>query len=110
MNIYISGLEFPKVPTVIILLPDGKVEIPSQARIEKAMPVSEHGRLIDADAFVRFIKSAIERQSYGELKLKKGLTVKDVLDAVIADLEGSGVDGFANAPTIIPASGGKENE
>lgn len=47
MSIYISGLEFPKVPTFIILLPDGQVEIPSQARMAKAMPVPEHGDLID---------------------------------------------------------------
>ena len=84
MNIYISGLEFPKVPTVIILLPDGKVEIPSQARIEKAMPVSEHGRLIDADA----LDADLEKQD-----MKTG-----EWDAI-----GFSISEIDNAPTIIPA-------
>lgn len=64
MSIYISGLEFPKAPTFIILLPDGKVEIPSQARMEKAMPVSEHGRLKDYDSIYAEYKKWFDNAEY----------------------------------------------
>lgn len=103
MSIYISGLEFPKVPTVIILLPDGKVEIPSQARMEKAMPVPEHGRMIDADAFCEKILEIVERQKYDDF-YAESLSVGAILREVVNELNGSGLAGFSNAPTIIPAS------
>ena len=58
-------------------------------------------RLIDADAFAAYIREAIQEQDYGNCKLEN-LTVKDVLDAVIAELDGTSLVGFKNAPTIEP--------
>ena len=59
-------------------------------------------RLIDADAFADFIAEVIKRQRYDEVKLGSTLTIADVLDAVIAELKGEGLNGFNNAPTIEP--------
>ena len=70
--------------------------------------VKEHGRLIDADDFAERIKSIIERQGYDNLKIGKFATVKDVLEAVVTELKGTGLDGYENAPTIIEAEGAEE--
>jgi len=59
-------------------------------------------RLIDADAFVRFLKDVVKKQKYENLKIDELLTVADVIDAVICDLDGTSLDGFKNAPTIEP--------
>ena len=60
-----------------------------------------HGRLIDADAFAKTIKDISIRQGYDKLTLYKRLTVDDVLDSVIVELNASGFDGSKNAPTVI---------
>lgn len=67
-----------------------------------------HGRLIDANAFSDFITDAIKRQEYENLKIDDLLTVADVLEAVVSDLTGTGLDRFNNAPTIIEAEGDEE--
>ena len=59
-------------------------------------------RLIDADAFVQFLKDTVIRQKYENLKIDGLLTVADVIGAIISDLDGTGLDGFKNAPTIEP--------
>lgn len=60
-------------------------------------------RLIDADAFADFIKNAIKAHKYDALKVNDTtLTVGDVLESVIVELEGTGIDGFKNNPTIVP--------
>jgi len=60
-------------------------------------------RLIDADAFADFIKNAIKTQKYDALKVNGDtLTVGDVLESVIAELDGTSLDGFKNNPTIEP--------
>lgn len=59
-------------------------------------------RLIDADAFVQFLKDVVKRQEYENLKIDGLLTVADVIEAIISDLDGTGLDGFKNAPTIEP--------
>ena len=66
-------------------------------------------RLIDANAFIDFIKDTIRRQDYKRLELNEHLTVSDVLDAVIGDLDGTSINGFENAPTIeaVPVRHGK---
>lgn len=66
----------------------------------------KHGRLIDADAFADFIMGTIKRQKYEILNTDDLLTVADVLEAVVSDLKGTGLDGFDNSPTIIEAEGG----
>lgn len=65
-------------------------------------------RLIDADAFAEFIKYAIKTQKYDSLKINDTtLTVAEVLECVVAELEGTGIDGFKNNPTIEPRKKGK---
>ena len=68
----------------------------------------KHGRLIDADAFAKRIKSIIERQGYDDLTIGKFLTVGEVLNAVIDDLKGMTLYGYENAPTVIEAEGVEE--
>ncbi len=60
-------------------------------------------RLIDADAFAKYIRKAIKTQKYDKLKVDDiTLTVGEVLESVIAELEGTSIDGFKNNPTIEP--------
>ena len=59
-------------------------------------------RLIDADAFVDFLKDTVKRQKYEDTKIDGLLTVADVIEAIISELEGTSLDGFKNAPTIEP--------
>jgi hypothetical protein len=62
----------------------------------------EHGRLIDADAFIAMMEDASKTQKYKELLIGDCLTVDDVFKAVIESLLNKG---FAegDAPTIIEA-------
>lgn len=62
-----------------------------------------HGRLIDANAFAKTLKDISIRQGYDKLTFDKSLTVDDVLDSVIVELNASGLDGSKNAPTVIEA-------
>ena len=66
-----------------------------------------HGRLIDADAFIRFIKDVSKRQKYGEVLIDKNMTVEDVLNAVVESLENKGL-AEGDTPTIVSAD--KEEE
>lgn len=59
-------------------------------------------RLIDADAFAEFLKNAVKQQKYENVKIDELLTVADVIEAVISELDGTSLDGFKNAPTIEP--------
>lgn len=61
-----------------------------------------HGRLIDADAFIRFIKDVSKRQKYGEVLVDKNMTVEDVLNAVVESLENKGL-AEGDTPTIVSA-------
>lgn len=64
-------------------------------------------RLIDADAFIQFLKDTVKRQKYENLKIGDSITVADVIEAIICDLDGTGIDGFTNAPTIEPQRTGE---
>lgn len=58
-------------------------------------------RLIDADAFIEYIKETSEKLEFDKLHIvDSALTVKDILDGVIADLNGTSRDGLKNAPTV----------
>ena len=57
-------------------------------------------RLIDADAFIEFLRDTCKQQGYSKLNLGITITVGDVIDAIISELDGSSFDGFANAPTV----------
>lgn len=77
--------------------------------LEKAKPLPKgHGRLIDADAFIKTLEDASKRQNYKDLLIDNNLlTVDDVFNAVIGSLQN---EGLANndTPTIIEAD--KESE
>ena len=67
-------------------------------------------RLIDADAFADFIKNVIKAKKYDALKVNGDtLTVEDVLESIIAELDGTSLDGFKNNPTIEPQHYHEEN-
>lgn len=57
-------------------------------------------RAIDADAFAEFLKDTVKRQKYENTKIDGLLTVADVIEAVISELDGTSFVGFKNAPTI----------
>lgn len=57
-------------------------------------------RLIDADAFIDFLRSESKARRYENLKIDGLLTVENVLEAVISELDGTALDGYKNAPTI----------
>ncbi len=61
-----------------------------------------HGRLIDADAFIAMMKDATERQRYKESLIDDCLTVDDVIEAIIESLQNEGL-AEGDAPTIIEA-------
>ena len=66
-------------------------------------------RQIDADAFSAFIKDAVIRHKYDQLNIDNTMTVADVLQAVCAELDGTGLEGFKNAPTVdaVPVMHGR---
>ena len=70
------------------------------------IPVPEHGRLIDADAISAKILEIVERQKYDDF-YAKSFSVGAILREVVNELRGVGLDGFSNAPTIIPAEEGE---
>lgn len=59
-------------------------------------------RLVDADAFCAFLRELNTRQHYETLLTHKDKypTVADVIEAVCCDLDGTGLNGFDNAPTV----------
>ena len=57
-------------------------------------------RAIDADALAEFLKDAVKRQKYDDLNIDGLLTVADVIEAIISELNGTSLNGFKNAPTI----------
>lgn len=69
--------------------------------------VPPHGRLIDADAFSAKIIEIIEAQGYDNF-YTQSISVGGVLREVVHELRGMGIDGYTNAPTIIPAEPPKE--
>lgn len=95
MSIYIKGLDLPEFPIVVIVQPDGQVEsiqffeLRTKKVVGKAMPVPEHGRLIEAGA----IKNGIANCIYDDAFARGwNAAMKRILEAV------------EDAPTIIPAS------
>lgn len=94
-GIYISGMEMPTEGTfnIIHIHSDGRVSMPCWGKgmqvVQdfKAIPVHDHGRLVDADALVLegYALSVIRFGSYGTWRDDVPLTDTDA------------------APTIIPA-------
>lgn len=108
---YIPDFEPSKEEYISFIYPDGTVVKPKYEEpcyeIYKAIPVPAHGRLIDADAFCEKILEIVERQKYDDF-YAKSFSVGAILREVVNELRGVGLDGFDNAPTIIPAD--KEGE
>ena len=63
--------------------------------------VPDHGRLIDADAFSAKIIEIIEARGYDDF-YAQSLSTGEILRQVVHELMGTGLDGYANAPTVIP--------
>ena len=108
MSILIKGVNMPIDGKEIYLRIDSHGEVyvynAYPTMIGKAVEVpTSHGRLIDADAFAKTLKDISIRQRYDKLTFDKSLTVDDVLDSVIAEMNASGLDGSKNAPTVIEA-------
>lgn len=61
-------------------------------------------RLIDAEAFCSFLREVSTRQHYETLLTKKDSypTVADVIEEICCELDGTGLNGYDNAPTIKP--------
>lgn len=97
MSIYISGMELPTVELgaiPVIIFADGCVEnFFSHEKIGKAMPVPEHGDLIERDTLSKRIKEETINQAefYADRWHPVVLAYGDCYGKV------------QNAPTIIPA-------
>jgi len=91
MGIYIKGMEMPKGTegtTIFAIRPDGMVEDVMGCYIGKAIPVPDHGRLIDADDKINQLKTLIEQVPR---------PFQEVLYQYAIDL-------LERCPTVIPAS------
>ena len=64
-------------------------------------------RLIDANAFCAFLREVSTRHHYETLLTKKDKypTVTDVIEEICCELDGSGLKGFDNAPTVEQPTG-----
>lgn len=100
MSVYIKGIDVPKEGTVIVIDSTGQVwsnEWPTRGytRIDgaKAVPVPEHGRLIDADALIAWFEEWYDPNA--------DLEICHVIDIL---------DDNSVTPTIIPAEPPKEEE
>lgn len=81
---------------------------PTYKSIKPYCPLVEipknHGRIIDGDAFAKHIQDVSIKCNYKNLEIDGNLlTVEEVFGAVVADLTGTGLDGFKDAPTILEA-------
>lgn len=57
-------------------------------------------RLIDADAFILKLREISKECEYTKTTIDKNLTVDDVFEAIISELDGTSLNGFNNAPTV----------
>ena len=100
MSVYISGMEMPKEgnETIIRIQSDGTVlDQYGHHLMLKAVPVPEHGRLGDLDDFAKRMKNLAEKAKNDGFDLGAAW-----YSAFVRHIE--------LTPTIIPASGGNENE
>lgn len=85
---------------------NGHIPFSVHDAIMKGTPLPEHhGRLIDADAFIDFLKNISKTQRYNEFIIDKkltGLTVDDVFNAVCESLQNEGL-AEGDSQTIIEA-------
>lgn len=99
MGVYSKGMEMPKDGSwrSIRIYPDGTIGRPigfgDYALVEgaKAVPVPPHGRLIDADALFRKVKTECNPYGKPTIEFESGKKVLEMIE---------------NAPTIIEAEEG----
>ena len=107
-GLYLSGMEMPKEgnETILRLMPDGTVLDQYGHHLAlKAVPVPEHGRLIDADA----LKGQMERNLWAiEDKAEKELGFDETLRRGMQYGHAVCIGAVNDAPTIIHAD--KEGE
>lgn len=99
MGIYLPNIEIPKDTLLIAIGPDGTVDVCRNNELtwltlkDKAVPVSPHGRLIDADAL------KAKQQEDADLFINAvSLAEKSRRDEAL-----NAVANIVNAPTIISA-------
>lgn len=100
MSILITGIDMPTKgnPITVLIYPDGTAEWEAQNKAGIAVPVPPHGRLIDADALMEIIKAHDYPLRAHFNSTDNGMFTIGIQQAV------------DDAPTIIPASGGNEDE
>jgi hypothetical protein len=78
--------------------------------IANGVPIpTGHGRLIDAEAFIKKLKDISKMQKYDKTPIDKYTTVDDVFQAVIESLKNEGL-AEGDAPTIIEADKAESEE
>lgn len=108
-GIYIPDMEMPnkKNGAVLIIYPDGKCVF-EDGKTYQAVPVPPHGRLIDADALRQSLKESIDECDKWADEVEGG-----EMYARVSQSLGTFVECALRvkaAPTIIPKSGGTEDE
>ena len=95
-GVYIKGMQMPErgAERCIVIRGDGSITTFVGAPIDyaKAIPFPDHGRLIDADALYRRIKTECNPYGKPTIDYDEGNRVMHVI---------------IGTPTIIPASGGE---
>lgn len=107
-GIYIPGMGMPKRGHTVTVTIGGCEEVyveyyDCRPHVEedikyKAVPVTDHGRLIDADKVMEALSDMAKEYPKNPLDSIGGYMISKVRVAI------------EKLPTIIPASGGKENE
>lgn len=100
-GIYIPGMEMPQRDEVITIFPDGTAHrhhlgLRLHISESKAVPVPEHGRLVDADALKNTVLEALNNAITDGNSTPLGR-------ALCAFIAKNIVDEIEAAPTVIPA-------
>ena len=106
MSVLIPGMEMPTVRDTLVLIQTNGTAIvyEDEAYVTTAIPVPEHGRLIDADA----LTGQMERNLWTiEDKAEKELGFDETLRRGMQFGHAVCVDAVNAAPTIIPAEEGE---
>lgn len=111
MSVYIPGMEMPEEGwhKVIKIFSNGEVvSYYDSVELGKAIPVPDHGRLIDGDAlYEKFV--LLESEAMGALQTTGIGSVDGIKwSAILTERTGYKFD-IVDAPTIIPADPAEEN-
>ena len=102
MSILIKGMEMPTKVLTVEIHPDGYVCLRNANKVREAVPVPEHGRLIDADALSEMLEKY--KKEYA-LKAKEDIVhLHKAWGLYEAELMAESL------PTIIPADPTEEGE